>query len=186
MEELAMSKTEIKNVEMMVLNTNQLQIIINLAKKLRKSDFAEFDEIRLREDFYGLQMDIVRELSKKGSIVEAFFELSEVLNEIKLLLTPVIAYKYGWNTKETHIESEQGFINFMRDITKDIEASGLFKKRDNLFYDLCDILGETRSLMTEYLELHDKISVEQYHIKNFFDLGYSDAVLGYSNYQKAV
>jgi|GEM_PF-5859222 len=91
-----------------------------------------------------------------------------------MLLTPETAYIYGWRNRESGIDYNQGFIAFMRDIIAAIDKSGLLGKRDKLFYSLCEALGDTRSLITEYLELQSKVNIEQEQIHRFFEFGYSD------------
>ena len=150
-------------------------LVRNLAKEVRKSELAELDKYRMREDFLGLHSDIVHELEAKAEDrIADFYELSEVLNEIAMLLTPEAAYIYGRQAREAGTDSAEGFIAFMREVIAISDKSGLSQKRDRLFHILCEILGDTRSLMTEYIELHGRVNVEQYQVHRFYELGYTD------------
>ena len=150
-------------------------LVRNLAKEVRKSEHAELDKYRIREDFLGLHSDIVNELEAKAKDrITDFYELTEVMNGIAMLLTPEIAYIYGRRAKEAGTDFTEGFTAFIRESIAVSDKSGLSKKRDELFHSLCETLGDTRSLMTEYVELHGRVNVEQYQAHRFYEAGYTD------------
>jgi hypothetical protein len=151
------------------------QVVRNFARELRKVGYAELDRYRIREDFHGLYSDIVQELKTRPDKAADFYELSEVLDEIAALAAPDAAYACGWRAKKAGTEFHLGFMAFMRGVISTIEISGLSEKRDRLFQGLCETLGDARSLMTEFVELHGKVNIEQSQIDRFFKLGYSDS-----------
>jgi len=172
---MSILSTETTTATIISLVPSKQQLVRNLVREVRKSGFAELDKDRVREDFHGLYSDILQELGEKhNDRITDFYELSEVLNEIAMLLTPETAYIYGWKTREAGTEPAQGFTAFMSDVVNAIEKSGLAKRCEKLFHSLCETLDDTRSLMTEYMELQSKVSIEQYQIHRFFELGYAD------------
>ena len=172
---MAILSTETTTTIITGLLPNKQHLVRNLAKEVRKSGLIELDQDRIREDFHGLHSDIVQELREKpNDRITDFYELSEVLNEINMLMTPETAYIYGWCSREAGINSHQGFVDFMRSVMSAIDKSGLQAKHDRLFRSLCETLGNTRALITEYVELQGKVNIEQYQIHRFFEFGYSD------------
>ena len=157
------------------LSQGEHEIIRNFARESKKLKLAQLDEDGIREDFYGLHSDIVHELKTKDSgMIAEFYELSEVLNDISMLCTPETAYMYGCRSRKAGIDANQGFMDFTYYLSNAIDASGLSKKRDTLFYKICDALGDARGLLSEFIDLHNKVNVEQFYVHCFFDLGFSD------------
>ena len=170
-----MTQSTTKTAVISGLSKDKQQLVQHLTRDVRMSGLTELDINRTREDYYGIHSDIVQELEVKckGKIMD-FYALSEVLDKIAQLTTPEDAYLFGWQERQDGVGQEQGFIAFTRDMIAAIEASGLAQKRDDLFHGLCEALGDARWLMTEFIELHGRVNVEQYYIHHFYDLGYSD------------
>ena len=131
------------------LPPHKQHLVRSLAKEVRKSEHAELDMYRMREDFHGLHSDIVQVLAENAADrIADFYELSEVLNDIAMFLTPEAAYTYGQQAKEAGTDFAEGFTAFMRAGIAASDESGLSEKRDGLFHSLCEALGDARSLMT--------------------------------------
>ena len=150
-------------------------LIHNVARQVRNTSYAELDRYRVREDFYSLHSDIVQALhGMQHSKITDFYAFSDTLEEIAQLTTPEDAYLFGRQEGQDGNSYDQGYHAFQLDMKAAIAASGLDKKCDGLFQDLCDALGDTRALLSEFVELYHMVNVEQYHIRRFFDLGYED------------
>jgi len=156
------------------LTPSEQQRISNLAREIRMSGFAELDKDRIREDFHGLYSDIIQELGENfNDKIVKFYEFAELMDDVAKLTTPEMAYGYGRTAKKDGVDPKQGFTDFMREVNTAVTESESAKQRDILFYELCEALGDTRSLISEYVSLHARVNVEAYYINRFFELGYS-------------
>ena len=158
-----------------IITLSQQQRILNLAREVRKSGFADLDQDRVREDFHGLYSDIIQELRVKfNDKIECFYEFSELMNDVTAMVTPEMAYVYGKTAKQAGTEFKQGFMDFMREVNNAVTKSEAAKQRDMLLRDLCEALDDSRGLLTDFIELHAKVNVVYSRIDRFFELGYEE------------
>jgi len=157
------------------LSPTEKQQVQNLAREIRKAGYAELDQFRIREDFYGLYGDIVQELTKRDSSkIELFYEFAELSNDILNLITPEMAYGYGALAKQNNLEPTTAFTGFASKANEVLQWNDATKQRDLIFCNLCEVLGNTSSLLAEFAKLNVKVHIEHDNFNQFFNLGYSN------------
>lgn len=141
---------EMKALEFIALETTQL-----------KTD-------RVLDDLTGLYGDIRVELFQKApdsaSLID---EYANMLAREQQICTPKDAYTAGHNAAQASHECNPA--EYIAGIYRASDNQCLFSERDSLFHTLCNLLGDTRGLLSEYTELY-----RQYHgtINNKIDVFY--------------
>ena len=154
------------------------QQIQTTSKQIRASKYAEFDRYGEREDFYSLYKDIIQELNgKSNSLIVKFYDFVELIRESDDFLKPEGAFLSGQKAKSAGKDYNGGLTDYFRRVNNELNAARLPLKKQEAFQELCDALGESRGLLTEFIEGYTKYtSVEIHYIEEFFKQGYeSDA-----------
>jgi len=158
------------------LTNEEKERVQDLIREIRKTGFADIDQFRMREDFYGLYCDIVLEFQKnikrKSKNIETFYEYSELLDDIAGLTTPEMAYIAGKEAKEAGIDLDDGIDIFMCQIEDDICDSDLTTQADALCEELKLALGAADKILDEFILMRAKIDVINLNMEQFFQAGY--------------
>jgi len=167
-------KEKLKMKEIKLTMQQQIQ---ETARQLRCSKYAEYDASGERGSFYDLYNDIIQELKGGNSEqIVNFYNFVELMHESDVFFKPEDAFLAGQEAKAAGKEYNHGLTDYFRRVNNELNNAGLPVRKQELFQGLCDALGETRGLMTEFIEGYTKYtSVEIYYIEEFFKQGYLNA-----------
>jgi len=135
----------------------------------------KLDSDREREDFMRLYSDIIKALYSQGSDCAClFYEYIELMDREQSFFSPESAYEAGLHVR--HTEFEPMFMQYISGIYLDPQNCLLLQKRDNLFHELCEILGDARGLMPEFNDLYRECNgIISRKIDRFFRLGFEQS-----------
>lgn len=135
------------------------------------------DMDRTREDLMGLYSDIVNELSQRAPGREAeLYAYEALMAREQTIYVPEQAYEAGVAARG--MESKAAFMKHMSDLILNPDNQAFLRKRDALYRELMDILGEVGGLLDEFNELYRACNgIISQKLDVFFDMGYHDAVV---------
>lgn len=117
--------------------------------------------------------EIVGELSNIAPDKKVLiYELSDLLRGENQLFRPIDAYEAGFRSEGT--DCPASFMNYAKEVVLSQEAAVLFAKRDKTFFELSELLGATRGLLTEFVDYYRACNcIISKNINVFFALGFN-------------
>lgn len=127
---------------------------------------------KIPDDLMGLYGDIRVELFQKVPDNENMIDdYANLLEKEQQIYSPEIAYQVGLETAQSG--GEYNPKKYFNEVYSSSDNQKLFNERDNIFHNICNLLGDTKGLIIEYTELyrlfHGVIN-EKIHL--FYDWGY--------------
>jgi len=147
-----------------------------IAKKIRLKKHKEYDGCGERSEFYSLYNEIVKVLTKNDDgKIDTFYELDDVMSEANFYYRPIEGYIAGMTMKEAGKDCHRGFMEYMLQVDNRLDDANLRTKKQELYNEVVEALGEERGLLTEYIDGYTKYTdVEAFCIRDFFEQGYED------------
>jgi len=152
-----------------------------LEASLRMAKHFELDLLHLREELYGLGSNIAAALGDTPEAAGLFYEYEELFKQEQALYSSVDAYEAGVyasasSQNEDQDMKEKGFLRYLAEFHMVFDNNSIVRKRHEVCYKLCNLLGKEKNLLFEYNELFVKCNgVVSANIYYFYEHGFNAA-----------
>ena len=149
--------------------------ITDIARNIKLSRCEKLDEYGERSDYFGLYGDIIQELStKSNTYINIFYKFSMLLVEYYSHYCPEEAIIAGIKAKADGKCHHKGFFGYLMEVDIKLHAANLQVRKQVLYQQLCDVLGDAKGLIAEFVDGYAKfVSIEAYDMMEYFDNGYN-------------